>query len=95
MSLNLFAIITVFFVGLGLGLVYFGGLWWTIQKLPQIPQPIPWMMASLLLRLTIALSSVYLLIRYFQGGHIVISLLTFGLGFLLARSLLINRLRPQ
>ena len=94
MSLNCLAIVVALLVGLGLGWIYFGGLWLTIQQLPHIPQPIPLMMISFLLRLAIALVSVYLLINSFEGGQVVISLLTFSLGFLLMRNLLIIRFSP-
>ena len=48
MNLNLPLLIVAFLVGSGLGLVYFGGLWFTLQKLPNSPQLIPWMLGSLL-----------------------------------------------
>ena len=95
MSLNVLTIVAVFLTGMGLGWVYFGGLWLTIQKLPRTPQPIPLMIGSLLLRLAIALGGVYLLMYYFEGGKVTISLLTLGLGFLLMRNLLISRLSPR
>ena len=95
MSLHFFTIVVAFFVGLGLGLLYFGGLWFTIQKLPQTPHPIPLIMGSLLLRFAIALGSVYLLMNYFAGEQILTSLLAFSLGFLLTRNFLISRLRPR
>ena len=94
MSLNLLAIVVALLVGLGLGWIYFGGLWLTIQKLPHTPQPIRLILGSLLLRLAIALGSIYLLMIYFADGQILISLLAFSLGFLLTRNLLISRLRP-
>ena len=95
MNLNLLIPFVAFLVGAGLGLVYFGGLWLTLQNLPKPPQLIPWMLGSLLLRFAIALGCIYLLINYFAGEQMFLSLLTFSLGFLLIRNLLINRLRPQ
>ena len=46
--------------GLGLGAIFFGGLWWTVRKGAASRRPALWFVASLLLRLTVVLAGIYL-----------------------------------
>ena len=66
--------------GVLLGAIYFGGLWWTIQKGVSSKQPALWFFGSLLLRTGIALAGFYFISR----GHWE-KLLVCLLGFVLAR----------
>jgi len=50
-----------FFGGVLLGLVFFGGLYWSVQKLPTVKYPAFLMMASLLLRMAVLLTGLYFL----------------------------------
>lgn len=50
----------VLLAGLLLGALYFGGLWWTVQKGVSARQPALWFGASLLLRTGIVLAGFYL-----------------------------------
>jgi F1F0 ATPase subunit 2 len=45
--------------GMLLGAVFFGGLWWTVQKGLASPRPALWFLGSLLLRTGIALAGFY------------------------------------
>ena len=72
--------------GVLLGAIYFGGLWWTIQKGVSSKQPALWFFGSLLLRTSIALAGFYFISR----GHWE-KLLVCLLGFVLAR-LIVTRL---
>jgi F1F0 ATPase subunit 2 len=45
--------------GLLFGLVYFGGLWLTIRRLPITQQPALWMLSSFLLRNLLAVAAFY------------------------------------
>ena len=49
----------VLFAGMLLGAVFFGGLWWTVQKGVSARQPALWFGASLLLRTGIVLAGFY------------------------------------
>jgi F1F0 ATPase subunit 2 len=51
--------------GMLLGALFFGGLWWTVQKGLASTQPALWFGASLLLRSAIVLAGFY----YFAGPH--------------------------
>ena len=51
--------------GVLLGVMFFGGLWWTVRKGFSSKQPALWFFGSLLLRLNIALAGFY----FVSGGH--------------------------
>ena len=61
-TLNL---VLALFTGILLGVMFFGGLWWTIQKGVSSKQPVLWFLSSLLLRMNIALAGFY----FVSGGH--------------------------
>jgi F1F0 ATPase subunit 2 len=46
-------------MGLLLGLVFFGGLWWTIQRMVSSPHPAILFSSSLLLRTVVVLGGFY------------------------------------
>ena len=66
--------------GLVLGAMFFGGLWWTVQKVVSSTRSTLWLLGSLLLRTSIALAGFYLIAR----GHWK-RLLVCLLGFIIAR----------
>ena len=66
--------------GAGLGAIFFGGLWWTVQKGVSSRLPALWFLGSLLLRMGIALAGFYLV----SGGHWK-RLLACLVGFVIAR----------
>ena len=72
--------------GVLLGVMFFGGLWWTIRKSVSFKRPAVWFFGSLLLRMGIALAGFY----FVSGGHWE-WLLVCLLGFVLAR-LIVTRL---
>jgi F1F0 ATPase subunit 2 len=72
--------------GLLLGVMFFGGLWWTVRKGLSSKHPALWFFGSLLLRMSIALAGFY----FVSGGHWE-RLLVCLLGFVMAR-LIVTRL---
>jgi F1F0 ATPase subunit 2 len=66
--------------GLALGAMFFGGLWWTVQKGVSSQQPGLWFVGSLLLRTGLTLAGFYFVAR--GGWH---GLLLCSLGFFVAR----------
>jgi len=60
---ELLARILAIVLGAGLGVIFFGGLWWTVQKAVGSKSPAIWFMASLWLRMGIALGGFYLIGR--------------------------------
>ena len=66
--------------GVVLGAMFFGGLWWTVQKMVSSQWAALWLFGSLMLRTSIALAGFYLIGR----GHWE-RLLVCLLGFVMAR----------
>lgn len=76
--------------GMGLGLFYFGGLWLTVRQLPTSRWVMPLVLSSFVGRTAVVLVGFY----FVMGGHwerVVVCLV----GFLMARFLLVSRLRPD
>lgn len=74
------SLVLVLVTGLLLGTMFFGGLWWTVQKGVSSKQPALWFFGSLLLRTSIALAGFTFVAR----GHWERLLLCL-LGFAIAR----------
>jgi F1F0 ATPase subunit 2 len=74
-----------FAAGSLLGVMFFGGLWWTIEKGMSSKQPGLWFLGSLLLRTVIALSGFYL-IADGQWERLVTCLV----GFIVARVIVVR-----
>jgi len=72
--------------GVLLGVMFFGGLWWTVQKGVSSKRSELWFFCSLLLRTSIALAGFFFIAR----GHCE-RLLVCLLGFVMAR-LIVTRL---
>jgi|JI8StandDraft_1071087.scaffolds.fasta_scaffold148279_2 F1F0 ATPase subunit 2 len=76
--------------GLALGAVFFGGLWWTIQKAVSSQRPALLFLGSLLLRMSMALAGFYAV------GHADWQrLLACLLGFVFVRFIAVRLTRPQ
>lgn len=73
-------------VGLLLGAIFFGGLWWTVRKCLASKRPMLWLLSSLLLRTSITMVGFYVV----ADGHWQRMLLCL-LGFIMAR-LIVTRL---
>jgi len=83
-------LLVAFFVGVGAGLFYFGGLWWTVRRLPSARHPALLTFGSFLLRTGVSLVAFY----FASGGHwqrILASLL----GFIIVRVFLVRRMRSS
>jgi F1F0 ATPase subunit 2 len=75
--------------GVVLGVMFFGGLWWTVVRGMSFPQPALWFFGSKLLRTALALGGFYLV----GGGRWERWLLCL-LGFILARVATSRLTRP-
>jgi F1F0 ATPase subunit 2 len=75
--------------GASIGLFYFGGLWWTVRRLPRSPNPVLWSFGSFWIRMTISLVAFYSV----MGGRPE-RLLISVLGFTMVRIVLVRRLKP-
>lgn len=68
--------------GVGIGTIFYGGLWWTIHKSVSSKTPSLWFSCSLLVRMSIALAGFY----FIMHGHWE-RLLACLLGFFMVRIL--------
>ncbi len=75
--------------GMVLGVIFFGGLWWTVRKGVLSQQPALWFFGSLVLRMGAVLSGFY-----FVGGEHWERWLLCLLGFFLARLIVMQFTRP-
>ena len=73
-----------------LGAMFFGGLWWTVQKGVSSKRSALWFFGSLLLRMSIALAGFY----FFSGGHWK-RLLACLFGFIMARFIVMRLTRAM
>lgn len=75
--------------GMGLGALYFSGLWWTVRRLSEADHPALLMMASLLMRLGGLLAGLWLLADgEWQRAAVALA------GILVARTLMVRILGP-
>ncbi len=70
-----------------LGVMFFGGLWWTVHKGALSERPALWFLGSLLLRVGVTLAGSYLI-----AGDRWERLMVCLLGFVLARVFIVRRL---
>jgi F1F0 ATPase subunit 2 len=76
-------------VGVGVGVVYFGGLWLTVRRLPDARRPALLLLGSVVGRTVLTLLGFYLVM-----GARWERLLACLAGFILARMVLVRRLGP-
>ena len=76
-------------VGLLLGAIFFGGLWWTVRKGLSSKRPVLWFLGSLLLRTGIVLTGFY----FVCAGHWE-RLMVCLLGFIMARFIVMRLTGP-
>jgi F1F0 ATPase subunit 2 len=85
------AVILMLAVGAGvlLGTLFFGGLWWTVQKSLSAKRPALWLLGSLVLRTAISLAGFY-----FVSGGQWDRLLACLLGFVIVRVIMTRLYGP-
>ncbi len=84
---DILALALALFTGGLLGVFFFGGLWWTVQKGVTSEMPATWFLGSLLLRTCLILGGFYIV----SQGHWS-RLMACLLGFLIARFIVVKRL---
>ncbi len=76
--------------GAGLGVIFFGGLWWTVRKGMASAQPALWFFGSLLIRMGLVLAGFY-----FVGAGQWERLLACLFGFVATRLIIMRLTRSQ
>jgi F1F0 ATPase subunit 2 len=83
-------LLVAFFVGMGAGVFYFGGLWWTVRRLPSARQPALLTLGSFFVRTGLSLAAFY-----FASGGQWQRILASLLGFIIVRVFLVRRMRSS
>lgn len=76
--------------GLLLGLLYFGGLWLTVKRLPVVKHQALWTLGSFLLRNLLAAAAFYPVVM--RGWEATVVCLT---GFIIVRMLMSRRIKDH
>lgn len=79
-----------FLMGIGIGLIYFGGLYWSTGKIDSVKSPAFLMIASMLLRMIILLLGLYYLA---QSGYQ--SVLAGFVGIMIVRFIMVYQVKKQ
>jgi len=82
------SLVMALLAGMLLGVIFFGGLWWTVQKGLSSRRPELWFLGSLLLRTSTAVAGFY----FVSGGHWE-RLLVCLLGFVIVRRIVMQLTR--
>lgn len=85
---EILSLVMALLAGLLLGAIFFGGLWWTVQKGLSSRRPELWFLGSLLLRTSTAVAGFY----FVSGGHWE-RLLVCLLGFVIVRRIVMHLTR--
>jgi len=88
--INVLNFLIVFIVGMLVGVFYFGTLWVIVRQLPRVKRP-----ALLILSSFFARNAVTVLVFYFIMDGRWERLITCLLGFLLARTVIVRRVKLQ
>ena len=82
---NNFFFILAFIAGTAIGMVFFGGLWYTVKKLVQSKRPALLFLGSLILRIAITLTGFYF-IAHDNWQRMLVCLL----GFIASRFIVVH-----
>lgn len=82
---DMIGIVVALIVGGTVGILFFGGLWWTIQRGINSQWTALWFIGSLLLRMTAVIAGFY-----FISQHHWPRLVACVVGFVLARLVMVN-----
>jgi F1F0 ATPase subunit 2 len=85
---EILSLVMALLAGLLLGAIFFGGLWWTVQKGLSSRRPELWFLGSLLLRTSTVVAGFY----FVSGGHWE-RLLVCLLGFVIVRRIVMQLTR--
>ncbi len=82
-------LVPAFLAGLVLGGFFFGGLWWTVQKIAVSDKPYLFSVASFIIRTAVVMGAFYFLLSV-DWPYLLAALA----GFLVARTVLTGKLKP-
>jgi|LGVE01.1.fsa_nt_gb F1F0 ATPase subunit 2 len=79
-----------FIGGILLGIVFFGGLYWTVKKVGRVKYPGPLMLMSAVARMSVLLFGIY-----FLGGNAINQVLAVLVGVVLVKFVMIFKVRKK
>lgn len=85
MTINMIMLFVSFIVGLGVGALFYMGLWWTVVRRFSSQNLLLWWWASFLLRIIAATSIFYLIANVHLERYALILL-----GFMLSRKIIVK-----
>lgn len=88
---DMLILVLTFMSGMILGVLYFSGLWFTVQYIHHGKHPTFWLVTSLILRMTLLLTAFYLILSYGHWGHLLAALA----GFVIFRIFSTRSMRRQ
>lgn len=91
-AVDVAALAAGFIAGLLLGALYFADLAWGIRRALGRPHPLPWLLASFLLRASLLLGMGFMLARWFQPLSCWIG---YFAAFFLMRTITVRRARSE
>jgi F1F0 ATPase subunit 2 len=92
--INFFALPLALLIGIGLGLLYFGGLWLTVRQLPSTNNPVLLTLVSFFGRVSLCLVGFSWLMAK-TGDYAPLPLVVSLIAFFWIRNTLIERLKPS
>jgi F1F0 ATPase subunit 2 len=81
-----------FAAGLLLGALFYGGLWWTVKRIPSARLPAPLIIGSFAVRTALVLAGLYLLLR---DGTAWLRLVGALAGIVAVRLYMVFKVRPR
>ena len=90
MTIPIFHLLLSFSAGAGIGILFFGGLWWTVRRLETAERPALLTVSSFFVRTGLTVLGLY----YIMGGQWE-RLISALLGIMVIRFLMVRLLSPQ
>lgn len=90
-NVEILNLIAAFAGGVLLGASYFGGLWWTVRRLPQAKRPMTLYFGSLAIRLAGLMLAFYGVLTFYEWPHLAAALM----GLIFARTALVRFFGPS
>jgi F1F0 ATPase subunit 2 len=90
MTYELPHLLLAFVGGVAIGIFYFGGLWWTVERLPRAQKPALLATVSFLGRTFVSIFAFFLMMAG-SWQRLLVSVL----GFLVVRTFMVYRRRPE
>ena len=89
--LDMLVLVLMFLAGGILGVMYFTGLWFTVQRIHYGKHPVLWLITSMAVRMILLLAAFYFILHYGDWIHLLAVLV----GFVATRMVYTRRMRAR